>query len=64
MDLFTIDNVGETELLNQNTNDNNSVQFVRKIDALDNDTEDVEEATDGVEEEEDEDLSEADFGGK
>lgn len=57
--LFTIDNVGETELLDRSTNENNSVKFVSKLDVF-NQTEEVEDAS---ELEEDENLSDVDFGG-
>ncbi|XP_037047625.1 deoxynucleotidyltransferase terminal-interacting protein 2 isoform X2 [Bradysia coprophila] len=62
MDLFTVDNVGETELLDLNINEKNSVKFVRKVDALNEvDNKNVEEDR-AEEDEEDEDLSDADFG--
>lgn len=65
MDLFTIDNVGETDLLDCNTNEKNSVKFVTKIDVLNEvQTQDVEEKTEVEEEEDDENLSDVDFGGK
>lgn len=63
--LFTIDSVGQTELLDRSTNENNSVKFVRKIDVLSEvetqDSQDVEEPTVV---EDDENLSDVDFGGK
>lgn len=63
MDLFTIDNVGETELLDLNINGTNCVKFVRKVDALNEvDTEDAEKEN-AEEEEEDENISDVDFGG-
>lgn len=69
MDLFTIDNVGEAELLDLNIKENNSVKFERKVDALSEvHSEDVkgQKAEEDVaeEEEEDENLSDVDFGGK
>ncbi len=68
MDLFTVDNVGETELLDRDTNENNEVQFERNIDAL-NEVEakvgeEKNESDHDEEEEEDENLSDVDFGGK
>lgn len=63
MDLFTIDNVGEAELLEKNTNDN-SVKFITKRDVL-NDIESLEqEEVNQIEIEEDENISDLDFGGK
>lgn len=63
MELFTIDNVGETELLERNTNKNNSVKFESKLDVFnENQTAEVKDATEV--EEEDENLSDVDFGGK
>lgn len=66
MDLFTIDNVGQAELLDRNTNEDNSVKFVRNVDVLNEvGTQDVNvEKIEDTEEEEDENLSDVDFGGK
>lgn len=67
MDLFTVDNVGEAELLDRNTNENILVKFETKVDGLNNgQTQDGEENGEGEEEveEEDENLSDVDFGGK
>lgn len=65
MDLFTIDNVGESDLLNQETNENLSVKFERAVDTLKDFEEAEEETKPEVEnDEEDVNLSDADFGGK
>lgn len=64
MDLFTIDNVGEKQLLEQNTNEN-SVKFVTKVSVLKEvSPEDVKVVVEKTEAEEDENLSDVDFGGK
>jgi len=60
MDLFTIDNVGETDLLDQNTYENNSVKFTTKVDVLDEVTSPDNEVETVIEE--DENLSDLDFG--
>ncbi|KAJ6646087.1 Deoxynucleotidyltransferase terminal-interacting protein 2, partial [Pseudolycoriella hygida] len=61
MDLFTIDSVGEAELLSRSTNDNSSVRFERKVDAFHEDQREN-EVNDAENEEDDENLSDADFG--
>lgn len=64
MDLFTIDNVGEKQLLEQNTNEN-SVKFVTKVNVLKEvSPDDVKVVEEKTEAEEDENLSDVDFGGK
>jgi len=60
MDLFTIDNVGETDLLDQNTYENNSVQFTTNVDVLNEVTSPDNEDKTVIEE--DENLSDLDFG--
>lgn len=64
MDLFTIDNIGETKLLNQNTNESNSVKFIKKLDVLNEVKIPDNEVINKAEVEEDENLSDLDFGGK
>lgn len=62
--LFTIDNVGESDLLDKNTNDNNSVKFIANRDVL-NEVKSAEiEEINEIEVEEDENMSDLDFGGK
>jgi len=60
MDLFMIDNVGETELLDQNTYENNSVKFITKVDVLNEVTDPDKEEPNEIEG--DDNMSDLDFG--
>lgn len=65
MDLFTVDSVGQAELLDRSTNENNSVKFVRKVDVLTEvETQDPQDVDEPTVVEDDENLSDVDFGGK